>query len=70
MGKKSKLNSPFPEMSDLVAGMEDLMRDENGNPLTPDHPQYQKLATLMESMVNSINTDDEKSSFDGPTGQA
>ncbi|MCA9472002.1 MAG: hypothetical protein MRJ96_13240 [Nitrospirales bacterium] len=70
MGKKNKPDSPFPEMGDILSGMEDLMRDENGNPLTPDHPQYQKLAALMESMVNSINTEGEKTPFDGPQGQA
>ena len=70
MSKKNKPVSPFPEMDDLLAGMEDLMRDENGNPLTPDHPQYQKLSTLMESMVNTINKENNENPTHGPQGQA
>ena len=70
MSKKNKTGSPFPEMDDLIAGMEDLMKDENGNPLTPDHPQYQKLSTLMESMVNTINNDNNENPIHGPQGQA
>ncbi len=70
MGKKSKSDSPFPEMDDILAGMEDLMRDEHGNPLTPDHPQYQKLATIMENMVNTVNSENAEQSLEGPQGQA
>ncbi len=70
MGKKSKSGSPFPEMDGLLAGMEDLLRDENGDALTPDHPQYQKLTTLMGNMVNSINNENAENQTDGPQGQA
>lgn len=70
MGKKSKSDLPFPEMNDLVAGMEDLMRDENGQPLTPDHPQYKKLSALMETMVNTMNDKNNETIFKGPQGQA
>ena len=60
MGKKSKSGSPFPEMDNILAGMEDLLRDEDGNALTPDHPQYKKLATLMETMVNNIQEENNE----------
>ena len=70
MSKKSKTGSPFPEMDDLLAGMEDLLRDENGNPLTPDHPQYQKLSTMMENMVKTINSENVNTQLEGPQGQA
>ncbi len=70
MSKKSKTGSPFPEMDGLLAGMEDLLRDENGNALTPDHPQYQKFSTLMGNMVNSLNAEEDKNRTEGPQGQA
>ncbi len=70
MSKKSKIDSPFPEMSDLLKGMEDLMRDENGNALTPDHQQYQKLSSLLEHMSKSLEAEEADNQFKGPQGQA
>ncbi len=70
MSKKNKPNSPFPEMDGLLAGMEDLLRDENGNALTPDHPEYQKISTLMGNMVNSLNSEENKNQTEGPQGHA
>ena len=38
MGRKKSNEEFFPEMSEILEGMQELMRDEDGNPLSPDHP--------------------------------
>ncbi len=51
MGRKKSEAEFFPEMNEILEGMQDLMCDEDGKPLSPDHPQYQKLAGLMENIA-------------------
>ncbi|RMH06831.1 MAG: hypothetical protein D6704_06300 [Nitrospirae bacterium] len=67
MAKRKLPKFPFPEMEALLEGMQDLLTDENGNPLPPDHPQVQKFNKLAEhmSMTFSSQTDDT-SPFSNP----
>lgn len=51
MGRKKSEGEFFPEMSEILEGMQELMCDEDGNPLTPDHPQYKKFTGLIENIA-------------------
>ena len=51
MGRKKTENEFFPEMNEILEGMQELMCDEDGNPLSPDHPQYKKFTGLMENIA-------------------
>ena len=51
MGRKKSDGEFFPEMNEILEGMQELMCDEDGNPLSPDHPQYKKFAGLMENIA-------------------
>ncbi len=51
MGRKKSDEEFFPEMSEILEGMQELMCDEDGNPLSPDHPQYKKFTGLMENIA-------------------
>jgi len=53
MGRKKSENEFFPEMNEILEGMQELMCDEDGNPLSPDHPQYKKFTGLMDSWKTS-----------------
>ena len=57
-------------MNEIFEGMQDLLTDENGKPLTPDHPQYKKLTGLMELMANNMNKEASDDSQDEPNGHA
>jgi len=52
MGRKKTEGEFFPEMNEILEGMQELMRDEDGNPLSPDHPQYKKFTGLMENIAD------------------
>jgi hypothetical protein len=54
MGRKKSDNEAFPEVAAMLEGMQELMCDEDGKPLSPDHPQYQKLTGLMENIANRV----------------
>ena len=51
MGRKKSEAQFFPEMNEILEGMQELMCDEDGKPLSPDHPQYKKFAGLMENIA-------------------
>ena len=71
MGRKKSDGEFFPEMSEILEGMQELMCDEDGNPLTPDHPQYKKFAGLMENIAERAQKKDQTdSSTSGPQGNA
>ena len=70
MGKKKQPSSPFPEMNEIFEGMQDLLTDENGKPLTPDHPQYKKLTGLMELMAQNMETQNSEDSTTDLKGNA
>ena len=71
MGRKKTDGEFFPEMNEILEGMQELMCDENGNPLTPDHPQYKKFAGLMENIAERAQKKNQAgSSISGPQGTA
>ena len=70
MARNKRTKPRFVEMEALFEGMQDLLTDEHGNPLTPDHPHYQKLHGLMEHMAEAMEGQDSDSSEGQPKGQA
>jgi len=70
MGKKKQDQLPFPEMNEIFEGMQDLLTDENGNTLTPDHPQYKKLTGLMQLMAENVEGQPPEDPLNDPKGQA
>ncbi|HBP87894.1 MAG: hypothetical protein KC592_06485 [Nitrospira sp.] len=69
--KKNPDNEIFPEMAAMLEGMQELMCDENGKPLSPDHPQYQKMAGLIENIANRARKRDQQDpSTSGQQGTA
>lgn len=70
MGRKKPNELPFPEMNEIFEGMQDLLIDEEGNPLTPDHPQYNKLTGLMKLMADNMEGKTPGGPTDEPSGQA
>ena len=71
MGRKNSDDEIFPEMDAMLEGMQDLLCDEDGKPLSPDHPQYQKLTGLMENIASRARKrDQQNSSTSGQQGTA
>lgn len=71
MGRKKSDGELLPEMKEILEGMQELMCDEDGNPLTPDHPQYKKFTGLMENIAErSQKKNQENSSISGHQGTA
>ncbi|MGD9849881.1 MAG: hypothetical protein AB7T38_01310 [Nitrospirales bacterium] len=70
MGKKKQESELIPEMAALMEGMQELMCDENGKPLSPDHPQYKKFAGLLENMADRAARRNQQDSSSGPQGTA
>lgn len=72
MGRKKKDEEEFfPEMNELLEGMQELMCDEDGNPLSPDHPQYQKFSGLMENIAaRAQKRNQQDPPVSGPQGSA
>ena len=70
MGKNKQPESPFPEMNELMEGMQELLTDEEGKPLTPDHPQYKKISGLMQHMTETLENQDPQNSMGEPKGLA
>lgn len=68
MAKNKPPKISVPEMETLLEGMQELLTDEDGNPLPPDHPQYQKFSNLAEQ-INKIMLAQDSSSC-GPEGHA
>ena len=50
MGKKKLPKVSLPEMEAMLAGMQDLLTDEYGNPLPPDHPHMKTLQQLAQQL--------------------
>ena len=46
MSKKKLPKVSIPELEAMLKDMEELLTDEYGNPLPPDHPQVKKLQLL------------------------
>jgi hypothetical protein len=71
MGRKKSDGEFLPEMNEILEGMQELLCDEDGNPLSPDHPQYKKFAGLMENIAERAQKrNQEDSSISGPQGTA
>jgi len=70
MGKKKQEGEFLPEMEVLMEGMQELMCDEDGKPLSPDHPQYKKFAGLLENIADRAVRKNQESSSPGPQGTA
>jgi len=68
MGEKKF--QPIPEVERLFEGMGELLTDEEGNPLSPDHPQYQTMAGLLQHMAQAMDHQNQKSSPDKQTEDA
>jgi len=67
MGKKKLPKVSFPEMEAMLEGMQELLTDEYGNPLPPEHPHVQKLQRLATDIgagtaPSSANEGDESAS--------
>jgi hypothetical protein len=61
----------LPEMNEILEGMQELLCDEDGNPLSPDHPQYKKFTGLMENIAERAQKkNQEDPSISGPQGTA
>ena len=70
MGKKKPESQLFPEVEALMEGMQELMCDEDGKPLSPDHPQYKKFAGLLENIADRAAKRNQADSSSGRTGTA
>jgi hypothetical protein len=71
MGRKKSDGEFLPEMNEILEGMQELMCDEDGNPLSPDHPQYKKFSGLMENIAERAQKkNQEDPSVSEPQGTA
>ena len=70
MGKKKSESQLFPEVEALMEGMQELMCDEDGKPLSPDHPQYKKFAGLLENIADRAAKRNQADSSSDHTGTA
>ncbi len=70
MARKKPNKSPLPEVETLLEGMQDLLTDEYGNPLPPQHPHVQKLSNLLQR-INATHGEAGDSEFpESPQGTA
>ena len=71
MGRKKSDREFLPEMNEILEGMQELLCDEDGNPLSPDHPQYKKFTGLMENIAERAQKkNQEDPSISRPQGTA
>ncbi len=68
MSKKKLPKVSFPEMDAMLEGMKELLTDEYGNPLPPEHPRVKQLQSLAENIgagMDSPPTNEEDESLSG-----
>lgn len=70
MGKKKLPKVSFPELEAMLKDMEELLTDEYGNPLPPDHPQVKKLQSLAEHIETSTPSSPENEGGESLAGHA
>ena len=70
MGKKKLPKVSFPELEAMLKDMEELLTDEYGNPLPPDHPQVKKLQLLAAQLGTDAPSVPENEGGDSLPGQA
>ena len=70
MGKKKLPKVSFPELEAMLEDMQELLTDEYGNPLPPEHPQVKKLQSLAEQLEGGMPSSPENESDAPLTGHA
>ena len=70
MSKKKLPKVAIPELEAMLKDMEDLLTDEYGNPLTPDHPQVKKLQLLAAQLGTDSPSVPENEGGDSLSGHA
>ena len=70
MSKKKLPKVSFPELEAMLKDMEELLTDEDGNPLPPDHPQVKKLQLLATQLGTDAPSLPESEDGDSLSGHA
>ncbi len=70
MGKKKFPKASFPELEAMLKDMQELLTDEYGNPLPPDHPQIKKLQSLAEHIEAGTPSSPENEAGESLAGHA
>ena len=70
MSKKKSPKVSFPEMEAMLEGMNELLTDEYGNPLPPDHPQVKKFKSLTERIGGGADSAHEHEDGESLSGHA
>lgn len=70
MSKKKLPKVSFPELEAMLEDMKELLTDEYGNPLPPDHPQVKKLQSLAEHIEAGTVSSSENEEGDALAGHA
>ncbi len=70
MSKKKLPKVSFPELEAMLKDMEELLTDEYGNPLPPDHPQVKKLQLLATQLGTDAPSLPESEGDDSLSGHA
>ncbi len=70
MSKKKTPKISFPEMETMLEGMNELLTDEYGNPLPPEHPQVKKFKNLAEQIGNNAASLQEHENSEPLSGHA
>ena len=70
MAKQKPPILKITEMEALLQGMDDLLRDEYGNPLPPNHPQYLKLTQKLNQLNANIENLEDFPDSGSPRGNA
>ena len=70
MSKKKLPKISFPEMEAMLEGMKELLTDEYGNPLPPEHPQVKKFQRLTERLGDDMASSHEHEDGESFSGHA
>ena len=70
MSKKKLPKVSFPELEAMLEDMKELLTDEYGNPLPPDHPQVKKLQRLAQQLEADTPSAPESEGGEALTGHA
>ncbi len=70
MSKKKLPKVALPELEAMLKDMEELLTDEYGNPLLPDHPQVKKLQLLAAQLGTNAPSVPENKGGDSFSGHA
>lgn len=70
MGKKKLPKVSFPELEAMLEDMQELLTDEYGNALPPEHPQVKKLQSLAEQLEGGVPSSSENEGGSSWAGHA